>query len=138
MDLRPTELFAALANDARLRCLLLLLRHGALCVCELTYATGAVQPHVSRYLAQLREQGLVADRRGLWVYYRIHYPSGRGHAQQGRGDRHDPGADDERRRALAAGDADPAQGHSLARTGPFCRVLAVAFTLVGWGFNLVA
>jgi ArsR family transcriptional regulator, arsenate/arsenite/antimonite-responsive transcriptional repressor len=69
----PTDLFAALANDTRLRCLLLLLRHGELCVCELTHATGALQPHVSRHLAQLRELGLVSDRReGLWVYYRIH------------------------------------------------------------------
>ncbi|MCG6942060.1 MAG: metalloregulator ArsR/SmtB family transcription factor [Thiohalocapsa sp.] len=71
--MRPTDLFAALANATRLRCLLLLLRHGELCVCELTHATGALQPHVSRHLAQLRELGLVSDRReGLWVYYRIH------------------------------------------------------------------
>lgn len=73
MDLRPTDFFAALANEVRLRCLLLLLRHGELCVCELTHATGAAQPHISRHLAQLRELGLVADRRdGLWVFYRIH------------------------------------------------------------------
>ena len=52
---------------------MLLLRHEELCVCELTHATGASQPHVSRHLAQLRELGLVLDRReGLWVYYRIH------------------------------------------------------------------
>jgi ArsR family transcriptional regulator len=71
--MRPTDVFAALANDTRLRCLLLLLRHGELCVCELTHATGALQPHMSRHLAQLRELGMVSDRReGLWVYYRIH------------------------------------------------------------------
>jgi ArsR family transcriptional regulator len=30
------------------------------------------QPHLSRHLAQLRETGLVADRRaGVWIYYRI-------------------------------------------------------------------
>jgi ArsR family transcriptional regulator len=68
----PTELFAALANETRLRCLVLLLRHDELCVCELTHATGAAQPHVSRHLAQLRGLGLVSDRRaGLWVYYRV-------------------------------------------------------------------
>jgi ArsR family transcriptional regulator len=73
MGLKPTDLFAALANDTRLRCLVLLMEHEELCVCELTHATGAVQPHVSRHLAQLRELGLVFDRReGLWVYYRIH------------------------------------------------------------------
>ncbi|NEX22720.1 metalloregulator ArsR/SmtB family transcription factor [Thiorhodococcus mannitoliphagus] len=73
MTLTANTLFAALAHDIRLRCLMLLLRHGELCVCELTHATGAAQPHVSRHLAQLRELGLVADRReGLWVHYRIH------------------------------------------------------------------
>ena len=73
MSPRPNDLFAALANDTRLRCLVLLIEHDELCVCELTHATGAAQPHVSRHLAQLRELGLVADRReGLWVYYRVH------------------------------------------------------------------
>lgn len=68
----PTELFAALANDTRLRCLVLLVRQGELCVCELTHALGVVQPQISRHLAQLRELGLVSDRRdGLWVYYRV-------------------------------------------------------------------
>jgi ArsR family transcriptional regulator len=67
-----TEFFSALANDTRLRCLMLLSRHDQLCVCELTHALGASQPHISRHLAQLRELGLVTDsRRGLWVYYRI-------------------------------------------------------------------
>lgn len=73
MNITPPSLFAALANDIRLRCLVLLVEHEELCVCELTHATGAAQPHVSRHLALLRELGLVSDRReGLWVYYRIH------------------------------------------------------------------
>ncbi|AHF04164.1 ArsR family transcriptional regulator [Marichromatium purpuratum 984] len=73
METKPTAFFAALANDTRLRCLVLLREQGELCVCELTHATGSAQPHVSRHLAQLRELGLVADRRaGLWVYYRVH------------------------------------------------------------------
>lgn len=72
MTIRPTDLFAALAHDTRLRCLMLLMRHAELCVCELTHALGLVQPHVSRHLAQLRELGLVTDRReGLWIYYRV-------------------------------------------------------------------
>jgi ArsR family transcriptional regulator len=67
-----TEFFSALANDTRLRCLVLLSCHSELCVCELTHALGASQPHISRHLAQLRELGIVTDRReGLWVYYRI-------------------------------------------------------------------
>jgi len=72
MDVEATELFGALANETRLRCLMLLLHQDELCVCELTHAIGASQPHISRHLAQLRELGLVSDRRqGLWVFYRI-------------------------------------------------------------------
>lgn len=51
---------------------MLLVQHGELCVCELTHAIGVSQPHLSRHLSQLRELGVVADRRaGLWVYYRV-------------------------------------------------------------------
>lgn len=72
MNISPDSLFAALAHDTRLRCLLLLLIHGELCVCELTQAIGAAQPTMSRHLAQLREAALVTDRReGLWIYYRL-------------------------------------------------------------------
>lgn len=67
-----TDVFSALSNGTRLRCLVLLSRHAELCVCELTHALGASQPHISRHLAQLRELAIVTDRReGLWVYYRI-------------------------------------------------------------------
>jgi ArsR family transcriptional regulator len=73
MSIQATDLFAALAHDTRLRTLLLLAEQGELCVCELTHAIGVSQPHLSRHLAQLRELGLVADRRaGIWVYYRLH------------------------------------------------------------------
>jgi ArsR family transcriptional regulator len=73
VNTNPTQLYSALAHDTRLRCLLLLLRHGELCVCELTHALGAAQPHISRHLAALREAGLVADRReGLWIHYSLH------------------------------------------------------------------
>jgi ArsR family transcriptional regulator, arsenate/arsenite/antimonite-responsive transcriptional repressor len=73
MAVAPNDLFPALAHETRLRCLLLLLNHGELCVCELTHALGATQPHVSRHLGALREAGLVTDRRdGLWIHYRLH------------------------------------------------------------------
>lgn len=72
MHILPSTLFSALAHDTRLRCLLLLIEFDELCVCELTYAVDAAQPHMSRHLAHLREVGLVTDRRdGLWIYYRI-------------------------------------------------------------------
>jgi len=72
MTITPSALFGALAHDTRLRTLMLLAQHSELCVCELTYAIGVSQPHLSRHLAQLRENGLVSDRRAsTWVYYRI-------------------------------------------------------------------
>jgi ArsR family transcriptional regulator len=72
MHIDPIALFAALANETRLRCLVLLLAHDELCVCEITHALGVAQPRVSRHLAQLRETRLVRDRReGLWIHYRI-------------------------------------------------------------------
>lgn len=72
MDMSADALFSSLANDTRLRSLMLLMRNDELCVCELTHALGLAQPHISRHLALLRECGLVSDRReGLWVHYRI-------------------------------------------------------------------
>ncbi|MEW8277572.1 MAG: metalloregulator ArsR/SmtB family transcription factor [Candidatus Thiodiazotropha sp.] len=72
MNINPDSVFSALANSTRLRCIVLLLKHRELCVCELTQAIGAAQPSMSRNLAQLREVGLVSDRReGQWIYYRI-------------------------------------------------------------------
>ena len=70
--MQPLDLFKALADDTRLRCLLLILREGELCVCELTAALDDIQPKISRHLAQLRRVGLLLDRRqGQWVYYRV-------------------------------------------------------------------
>lgn len=70
--LDPVTLFRALADETRLRALVLLYREGELCVCELTEALQVSQPKMSRHLASLREQGLVAGRRdGLWIHYHI-------------------------------------------------------------------
>jgi ArsR family transcriptional regulator len=72
MSIDASAFFGALAHPTRLRTLMLLAHYPELCVCELTYAIGVTQPHLSRHLAQLREQGLVTDRRAsTWVYYRI-------------------------------------------------------------------
>ena len=61
-----------LADTTRLRSLMLLLREGELCVCELTYALDEIQPKISRHLAALRDTRVVIVRRaGQWVYYRI-------------------------------------------------------------------
>lgn len=71
--LTPTTVFKCLADDNRVRMMLLIAREGELCVCELTCALSESQPKVSRHLAQLRTCGLLLDRRqGQWVYYRLH------------------------------------------------------------------
>ncbi|EIJ33797.1 metalloregulator ArsR/SmtB family transcription factor [Thiothrix nivea] len=63
----------ALADQTRLRILMLLVGKEELCVCELTQALELAQPKISRHLAILRESGLLLDRKsGLWVYYRLH------------------------------------------------------------------
>ena len=72
MNILAKDLFSGLSHETRLRCITLLMHHDELCVCELTHAIGAAQPHISRHLAQLKELGLIVDRReGLWVHYRI-------------------------------------------------------------------
>lgn len=70
--LTPAELFKCLADETRVRAMLLIADQGELCVCELMCALGDSQPKVSRHLAQLRSAGLLLDRRqGQWVYYRL-------------------------------------------------------------------
>ena len=69
----PDILLKALVDETRLRCVLLLVVHAELCVCEFTGALGMVQPKISRNLALLRRDKVLKDRRvGQWVYYRLH------------------------------------------------------------------
>ncbi len=73
LSLEPTQLFKSLSDETRLRCLSLLVQHGELCVCELTYALELPQPKISHHLANLRKTGLVSDsKNGLWIYYKLH------------------------------------------------------------------
>jgi ArsR family transcriptional regulator len=66
------QLFKALSDPTRLRCLSLLVSANELCVCELTHALDLPQPKVSHHLAALRKAALVTDRKaGLWIYYRL-------------------------------------------------------------------
>ncbi|WP_237056276.1 metalloregulator ArsR/SmtB family transcription factor [Microbulbifer sediminum] len=70
--MNPLRFYKCLADGTRLRSVLLIAREGELCVCELMEALGESQPKISRHLAQLRECGLVCDRRqGQWVFYRL-------------------------------------------------------------------
>lgn len=68
----PIAFYKCLADETRLKSLLLIQQQDELCVCELTCALNLSQPKISRHLAQLRKCGLLLDRReGQWVYYRI-------------------------------------------------------------------
>lgn len=70
--MNPVLFFKCLADDTRLRCLLLITREEELCVCELMEALQEIQPKISRHLAQMRRCKLLVDRRqGQWVFYRI-------------------------------------------------------------------
>lgn len=72
MKLTLQEMTRALADETRLRAVILLQRESELCVCELSQALDIIQPMVSRHLGILRQQGiLLARREGQWVYYRI-------------------------------------------------------------------
>ncbi|NOX09147.1 MAG: metalloregulator ArsR/SmtB family transcription factor [Gammaproteobacteria bacterium] len=65
-------LFKTLSEPVRLRIIYLLLKQGELCVCDLVDTLELSQSVVSRHLAYLRNNGLVATRReGVWIYYRI-------------------------------------------------------------------
>lgn len=64
-------IFKALADETRLR-ILLLLHDGELCVCEIIAALELPQSTVSRHLAYLKRTGWVRDRKqGVWMYYRL-------------------------------------------------------------------
>ncbi len=65
-------LFKTLSEPVRLRITYLLLERGELCVCDLVDTLGLSQSVVSRHLAYLRNNDLVATRReGVWVHYRV-------------------------------------------------------------------
>ena len=66
------EIYKAMGDETRLAILLLILRHGEICVCDVEGALGVSQSKASRHLRYLRNAGLLADRRdGVWVYYNI-------------------------------------------------------------------
>ena len=69
------SLFAALADDTRLR-LLNLMAGREVCVCYYVEILAQSQPKISRHLAYLRKAGIVAARReGKWMHYSICPPA---------------------------------------------------------------
>lgn len=71
--MNPLSFFKCLADDTRLKCILLISQIGEACVCDLITALDLEQPKISRHLAALRKCEILLDeRRGKWVYYQLH------------------------------------------------------------------
>lgn len=65
------RVFKALSDPTRVRIIGLLLA-GEVCVCHIHESLGVRQSKASRHLAYLRRARIVeAEKRGLWVYYRL-------------------------------------------------------------------
>ena len=61
----------ALADENRVR-VLMFLRDGELCVCQIVEMLGLAPSTVSKHMAVLYQAGLVETRKeGRWMYYRI-------------------------------------------------------------------
>ena len=61
----------ALADETRVR-IVMSLRDGELCVCQITELFGMAPSTVSKHLSILYQAGLVASRKNeRWVYYRL-------------------------------------------------------------------
>lgn len=61
----------ALADPNRVR-ILLALRQGELCVCQITELFGFAPSTISKHLSVLRQAGLILSRKTeRWVYYRL-------------------------------------------------------------------
>jgi ArsR family transcriptional regulator len=71
-DLSALDLaLKAMADPTRAR-IVSLLSGGEVCVCHIHETLKITQTKTSRHLAYLRRAGLVtAEKRGLWVYYRL-------------------------------------------------------------------
>ena len=65
------RVFSALGDSNRLR-IVLALRQGELCVCQIVSLLELANSTVSRHLQILRETGVIESyKQGRWVYYRI-------------------------------------------------------------------
>ena len=61
----------ALADENRIR-MLLALRQGELCVCQITELFGLAPSTISKHLSILFQAGLVESRKdGRWIYYQL-------------------------------------------------------------------
>ncbi len=69
---QTVRIYKTMADETRLRVLLLLLENGELCICDLMNALDLPQSTVSRHVAYMKNAGWLNDRRGgVWMYYSI-------------------------------------------------------------------
>ena len=67
-----SNIIKALADEGRLRIVILLLAKTGLCVCEIKEVIGLSQPTISSHLKQLVSAGILDYKKeGLWVNYSI-------------------------------------------------------------------
>jgi len=72
---RFTAVTKALSDPNRVR-MLLALRRGELCVCQITELFGLAPSTISKHLSLLHHAGLIQSRKSeRWVYYRLPDPS---------------------------------------------------------------
>jgi len=72
LNMNLIQFYKCLADETRLKSILLIQHESELCVCDLTHALQQSQPKISRHLALLRRNKLVVDRRqGQWVFYQV-------------------------------------------------------------------
>lgn len=70
--LTTSEIYKSLADETRLRLLVLLQGQAELCVCDLMQALNMPQSTISRHLAYLKKNLWVQGRRGgVWMYYSL-------------------------------------------------------------------
>ncbi|OPY56580.1 MAG: DNA-binding transcriptional repressor ArsR [Methanosaeta sp. PtaU1.Bin112] len=66
-----SEIFKAMADPCRIK-ILMLLREGELCVCEIMIGLDRPQSSTSHHLSILKEAGLIRERKdGRWSRYRL-------------------------------------------------------------------
>src|SRR5512140_1081362 len=83
MTLRETmTVTKALSDENRVR-MLLALRGGELCVCQITELFGLAASTISKHLSILYQAGLVDSRKdGRWIYYSLPAKGGSGPARE--------------------------------------------------------
>lgn len=70
--MEPLVFFKCLADETRLKALMLISLRGALCVCDIQCCLNLSQPKISRHLSELRKCNIVVtSRKGKWVYYQL-------------------------------------------------------------------